>query len=54
MKGEASPLSKQLTPFVASQGRTEGSDAFSNCQSRKQAEKPLSPTAGSPLEGRAE
>ena len=53
MKGEASPLSKQLMPFVASQGRTEGSGAFSNCQSRKETEKSLSPAPRSPLEGRA-
>ena len=45
MRGEASPLSKRLTPFVVSQGRTEGSGAFSNYQSRKQAEKSLSPNS---------
>ena len=45
MRGEASPLSKRLTPFMASQGRTERSGAFSNYQSRKQAEKSLSPNS---------
>ena len=51
---EKHPLDQSTwCPLVVSQGRTEGSGAFSNCQSRKEAEKSLSPIPRSPLEGRA-